>query len=650
VKKLSNSISFFLLLIGFWLNGVLVFAQSKPIATEAVATLAMERGLKEVDLGIYGGTLFMQAMSELAVLQKDPKTLNRTIDIFEKFKTKEIKGRGSFISYEAGGSGIAYLNYLNKSPKLSAHVFEYADKMFKNQKRTSEGLMTAPWLKVDSLDQFMIDCAFAVTPYMLYAGLAQNKPEYIDLAVFETLEMFKILKDPNGLIHQGRGFVGKGSISEDNWSRGNGWGAYALAFLVRDLPDSHPRKQEVNELAKNFFTAILKYQNQEGLWNQEMTEHTSFVETSGSGLMLFGLGVCIEKGILDKTVLPQFIKGLSGYTSYITPEGDISNTTIGCLCPEKGTKKDYIKHAWKLNDIHAFGPVVLAFAQAAKLGIKEITIAKSMGCYVIDFGKPMKPQAFVRYMPEANGNICWENDRIAFRVYGPPVKHRVSSGIDIWTKSVDYPIVSKWYDQNNQGKSYHENHGEGLDFYHVAYGRGLGGTAIWRNEKPYISQPYATHKILKNTEEEIAFELNFDAWEADGIKVSEKKVISLKMGTNFCKVISTFTSDSKEPLTIALGLSFTDKPEVLSDAKKGILTLWEDFPPNNGALGTTVLVNPKQIKAFSEYEKEKYVVLKAKSGKPITYYVGTGWNKTPQFKTKQDWLDYVNDYLPNNID
>ena len=624
----------------------LFFAQLKPVATEAIAELAMERGLKEVDLAIYGGTLFMHGMSELSLLQKSPKTLNRTIEIFQKFKTKEIKGRGSFISYEAGGTGVAYLNYLNKTPQLSAHVFEYADKMFKNQKRTSEGFMTAPWLKVDSLDQFMIDCAFAVTPYMLYAGMSMKNQEYIDFSVFQTLEMFKILHDSNGLIHQGRGFVKLGSISEDNWSRGNGWGAFGLSFLVRDLPETHPRKKEVNELAKNFALAILKHQNQEGLWNQEMTEHTSFVETSGSGLMLFFLGICLEKGIIDQSYLPQFIKGLSGYTSYITPKGDISNVTIGCLCPGKGTKKDYIKHAWKLNDIHAFGPVVLAFTQAMKLGIKEITPAKSMGCYVTDFGKPMKTQSFIRYMPEANENICWENDRVAFRVYGPPVKNRVSSGIDIWTKSVDYPIISKWYDQNNQGKSYHENHGEGLDFYHVAYGRGLGGTALWQNGKPYISAPYSTHKILKNTEEEVTFELNFDAWEAEGrlgvpIKVSEKKIISLKMGTNFCKVTSTFTTDSKEPLTVALGLSFTDKPEILQDAKKGTLTLWESFEPKNGELGTTIVVNPKQITAFSEFEKEKYVVLKAKSGKPFTYYVGTGWSKAPQFKTKQDWLDYV---------
>lgn len=587
-------------------------AGTEPIGTVAVAELALRKGLKEVDLGIYGGTLLMHAMSELAVWQKDPKVLNEAIDLFGKFKTKEIKGRGSFISYEAGGSGVAYLNYLKKSDKLTGQVTEFADKMFKNQKRTSDGILTAPWLK-DSLDQVMIDCAFAVTPYLLYSGLAMNRPEYVDLAVFETLQLFKVLKDPNGLIHQGRGFAGLHTISEDNWSRGNGWGAFALAILVRDLPDTHPRKKEVNVLAKNFFTAVLKYQNQQGLWNQEMTEHTSYVETSGSGLMLFGLGICIEKNIIEKSYLPQFIKGLSGYTSYITPEGSISNVTIGCLCPGKGTKKDYIRHPWKRDDIHAYGPVVLAFTQAAKMGIKEIVPAKKMGCYVTDFKKPIKPQAYVRYMPEANGNILWENDRIGFRVYGPPVKDRVSSGIDVWTKSVDYPIIDKWYDLHNQGKQYHEDHGEGCDFFHVGFTRGNGGTAIWHNEKPYISQPYATHKILKNTEEEIAFELLFDPWEVDGFKVSEKKVISMKMGTNFFKVTSTFYTDYKKPLTVALGIAYANKPQVSSDKNNGTLTVWESYLPENGELGTTVIIKPSEMKDFTSYQKQEFVLISAKA-------------------------------------
>ncbi|NJM14678.1 MAG: hypothetical protein HC896_04215 [Bacteroidales bacterium] len=63
----------------------------------------------------------------------------------------------------------------------------------------------------------------------MYAGLAEENLEYIDLAVFETLELFKILQDPKtGLVHQGRGFQGKGVCSDDNWSRGNGWGGFLL--------------------------------------------------------------------------------------------------------------------------------------------------------------------------------------------------------------------------------------------------------------------------------------------------------------------------------------------------------------------------------------------------------------------------------------
>ena len=154
------------------------------------------------------------------------------------------------------------------------------------------------------------------------------------------------------------------------------------------------------------------------------------------------------------------------------------------------------------------------------------------------------------YMPEGNGNILWENDRIAYRVYGPPAKHRVSSGIDIWTKSVSYPIIDKWYKLNHEGKEYHIERGEGNDFYHVSTGRGTGGTAIWHKDKPYISQTYSTFKILKHTESEIAFELIYDPWDVDGMKVWEKKVISMKMGTNFFKVVSTFQSDSKQPLTV----------------------------------------------------------------------------------------------------
>lgn len=613
----------------------------KPVNTETIAELVLNKGLATVDMSLYPGSLLMQGMSELAVLQKDGKLLGRTIALFNDYRTQKIKAQGSFISYQVGGTGAAYLDFLNKTDQLSGQVKDGAERMYKSQKRTSDGLMTAPWLK-DSLDQVMIDCAFAVTPFLLYAGLKYNNRAYVDLAIHQTVRMFDIFKDPNGLIHQARGFQGLNTITKDNWSRGNGWGSFALASLMRDLPDTHPRKKEVNRIAKNFFEAVLKHQNEEGLWNQEMTDHTSYVETSGSGLLLFGIGIAIEKKVIDKSFLPQFIKGLRGYTSYIGEDGSVSHATIGCLSPGQGTKQDYIKRMWEFNDPHSFGPAVLAFTQAAKMGIKSVQPLKSLGIYAQNPYPNGKPRAYVTYMPEANGNILWENDRIAFRVYGPPVKDRVSSGIDVWTKSVAYPIIDKWYKLNAEGKEYHVDRGEGCDFFHVGFTRGNGGTAIWHNDKPYISQTYASHKILKNTSDEIAFELTFDPWDVEGTKVWEKKVIRMKMGTNLFKVESTFYSESATQLTVGIGIAFAENPEVITDEHKGTLTIWEAYMPSNGELGTAILVNPMELKGFRSFEKEKYVLVNIKAGQPITYYVGAGWSKSPQSYTKQAWFSYVN--------
>lgn len=636
-----------LLLIGLLVSNY-AYAQSpnKPVSTSAIANLVLNKGLNTVDMGAYPGSLLMQSMSELAVNQGGPELLSQTLDLFALYKQNRIKGRGSAISYEAGGSGAAYLTYLRKSTALTEQVATTAEKMMQKQTRSKDGIMTAGWLK-DPNEQVFIDMAFAVTPYLLYSGLALQKPAYVDMAVSQTLDLFRILHDPaTGLIHQGRGFTGKGSISEDNWSRGNGWGSLALASLVRDLPDSHPRKKDVNALAKQFFTAVLKHQNAEGLWHQEMSDPRTFVETSGSGLLLYGLGVALEKNLIAKNKRADFQRGLSGLLAYVGPDGSVGSVCGPCLCPGKGTKADYAQKTGQYNDAHGFGPVVLAFAQALKLGITQVVPTQPPGRYAVPDTTLRKPQTYIRYMPEANGNILWENDRVAFRVYGPPVKNRVSSGIDVWTKSVPYPIIDKWYRQNAAGKEYHQDWGEGCDFFHVGFGRGNGGTAIWQNGKPYVSQPYATHRILKNSPEEIEFELVYAPWKVGDYDVSERKTISMTMGTYLFKVVSTFETDYKGPLTVGVGISFANQPEVLTNAQTGTLTLWESYLPKNGELGTTILANPAIIQGFTTAGKDQFMLINAKAGQPITYYVGAGWSKSPTIKTKQDWLDYLSQERP----
>ena len=107
----------------------------------------------------------------------------------------------------------------------------------------------------------------------------------------------------------------------------------------------------------------------------------------------------------------------------------------------------------------------------------------------VENGQGLQPatevSTFSRLVPERIDDYAWENDRVAFRTYGPEAQKitesgesggTLTSGIDAWLKRVDYPVIDKWY-QNHQEKAgaYHIDSGEGYDPYHVGDSRGVGG-------------------------------------------------------------------------------------------------------------------------------------------------------------------------------
>lgn len=634
----QTSILLFLLSI-LCINSSLYAQNTKTVSTIDITKSVFEKGLQHTELDFYAGTLMMHGISEFALLKGNDELLNRVIGMYEKFGSGEIKARGNFISYEAGGSGAAYLAWKGVTNKLDKQVASAATKMMKQQKRSPDGLMTAMSAK-NELQQVFIDMAFAVTPYLLYSGLKFKNQEYIDFAALETLGLFKILKDEKtGLLHQARGYNGLGNLTEDNWSRGNGWGAFALAILIRDLPETHPKRKEVVELARQFFASVVRYQNKQGMWHQEMTDPSSYVETSGSGLLLYGLGIMLEKGLVDKKYMENFKRGLQGFTSYIGSDGSVSHACFSCLSPGKGTKEDYKKQAWVYNDHHAFGPVILAFAQAAKMNIDNITPLKKLGYYSI-FDSPNVPRTYVTHARDTD--VSWENDRIGFRVYGGPlVRNKVRSGIDIWAKSVEYPVLDKWYKLNEQGKDYHVDRGEGHDFYHMGKQLGVGALAVWINGKLYASETFDSYRIVKNQADKIAFELEYKTWSVPDINITELKKIEMEQGTNFFKVTSTLKSDQNVELTVAIGLTTYGKQQVYQDKKLGALSVWETIDTSHGSLGTAVLVAPESFVGFATSAGDELILIKVKTNVPFTYYAGAGWDKSKQFKKNADWKKYV---------
>ena len=344
-----------------------------------LAAVVTERGIQVSDPGNYQGSIFHYGMAEYALASEDSIYTAKLVDRLLGYGRGEYEmyARRNFINFDGGGIG-AYLLAFQGCDTLKAQVLENYANMWENQPRSTDGVMNA--IHNQKNNRVFIDMLASVTPANLYGGLLEGNKEHIDYAVDVTLYLFDVLKDEStGLVHQARGWGEPEHISEDCWSRGNGWGAVALISLMRDLPADHPRRAEVEALSASFFKSLVKFQDKKGLWHQEITDPTSYPETSGSAFILAGLGSAIEMGILPEKYRKSFVKGLEGLLSYVDPDGSIGHTCKGCLNPGKGTKEDYKAMPYYYNEPHACGPVMFAIAQALRLGIETVTLSAPMG-------------------------------------------------------------------------------------------------------------------------------------------------------------------------------------------------------------------------------------------------------------------------------
>lgn len=260
-------------------------------------------------------------------------------------------------------------------------------------------------------------------------------------------------------------------------------------------------------------------------------------------------------------------------------------------------------------------------------------------------------KTYCRIVPERLDDFAWENDIVAFRTYGPKCQQLfedgnpaglISSGIDCWLKSVDYPIIDKWYANNQEGISYHIDHGEGLDNYHVGASRGCGGIALPYNGKNVLSENFSTWEILANGPIRSIFELNYDTIKVGNVGVLEKKRITLDLGTNFYHC--TVSYSSPEILdTASVGLALHNmKGKINSSIKEGWASYWE--PMDDSYLGTAIIVDSKQVLGIGvndsdtqqKSESNIWVNLKLDNNS-FSYWSGFGWEKRKKFNSAIEW-------------
>lgn len=235
--------------------------------------------------------------------------------------------------------------------------------------------------------------------------------------------------------------------------------------------------------------------------------------------------------------------------------------------------------------------------------------------------QPVDVVACGRQYPERLDDVAWENDRAAYRAYGPALQEKGERafGYDIWTKNVPEPVVEDRYDGDlNQGISYHIDHGNGMDCYAVGPTLGGGTAALFPDSTIVYPYCYKDCEVLDNGPLRFTIKLVYNPLVVKrDSNVIETRIISLDKGSQLNKTVVSFDNlQETTPVVTGIVLHKQNPTGYSFDANAGYIAYadsTENAANNNGVIYIGA-VFPANIKGalpqmFSEKSRKNVEVL-----------------------------------------
>ena len=252
-------------------------------------------------------------------------------------------------------------------------------------------------------------------------------------------------------------------------------------------------------------------------------------------------------------------------------------------------------------------------------------------------------KTYGRYVPERKDDFAWENDKIAFRMYGKALELtpvEMGYGTDVWVKRTNRLILNERYKRGE----YHIDHGDGMDYYHVGHSLGAGSMMPFLNDSICYSRNYVDYKILDNGPLRTTFQLIYNEWKVGDINLKAIKTISLDAGSQLNKIsVQYITSDVEEIPVVAGIITRKDLGVKYLNEQNGIMSYWEPTHGEDGTIGVACIF-PSLVKKMLEVNEQLLVKANADKKNQITYYSGACWDKGGDFLNAKSWNLYLENY------
>lgn len=265
----------------------------------------------------------------------------------------------------------------------------------------------------------------------------------------------------------------------------------------------------------------------------------------------------------------------------------------------------------------------------------QATVAPaSSTSYRIEAGEreAYEPQAYGRYVPERADDYAWENNLVAYRIYGPALADPRTQGIDVWVKSTPRLVINEWYGRND----YHHNYGEGMDCYKVASTLGGGAMAPVADGHIVLTGNYATQRCMANGPVRTMAEFTYAPVRVGDRDVTMTRRIWLDANTRFSVQEYLFDGFDGE-MDVAAGIVLHDvRSKASGDGYAAVTEAASDSadPVRDGDIMLGVVVEGGG--AVSEADGHILVSGRVEAGERIRMRSGSAWSQGG-VSSAQEW-------------
>lgn len=317
-----------------------------------------------------------------------------------------------------------------------------------------------------------------------------------------------------------------------------------------------------------------------------------------------------------------------------------------------------------------------------KLLIDASVRPKGAAHFYVTTGKPMPQKVYTTgaLYKLRKDDIAWENDRCAYRIYGPALQRtgERSFGTDIWVKNTPDTVVYNRYIKDRDGNilgnklekegrkaeadsvdmatSFHLDHGDGLDAYRVGATLGLGAPALFVGDSLALPYCYKDYEILDNGPLRFTVEVSYNPSVIGKNKqVVEHRIISLDKGSNFNKM-TVWYEGLKHPANFATGVVIHEEdtesmlvhPDYVAyadptdDVERNNSQLYVAALFPNGITKTQFL--PFQHKHDGATGHALGILNQLKENQRYTYFCGAAWSKY-DVRSFNEWKIRIEEFL-----